>query len=50
MSIVGAVDSIDVQPLPVVWITVYTDLIETTVRPFDSKVVECDDGRCVPQC
>jgi len=44
MSIVGAVDSIDVQPLRVIWITVYTDLIEATTRPLDSKVVESDDG------
>ena len=49
-SIVGGVDCIDVQPLPVFWITVYTDLIEAATRPFDSKVVECEDGRCVPQC
>ena len=50
MSIVGAVDSIDVQPLPVFWITVYTDLIEGTTQPLNSKVVECEDGCCVPQC
>jgi hypothetical protein len=50
MSIVSDVESIDVQPLPVFWITVYTDLIEATMRSLDSKVIECVDGRCVPQC
>jgi hypothetical protein len=50
MSIVGAVECIDVLPLPALWITVYTDLIEATMGPLDSKVVECNDGCCVLQC
>jgi hypothetical protein len=44
LSIISDVDCIDVDPLPVVWITVYTDLIEAAIRPLDSKVVKCDDG------
>ena len=50
MSIVRAVESIDIPPLPVFWIAVYTDLIEAASRPLDSKVVECEDRCCVSQC
>ena len=49
MPIVRSVDSVDGQPLPVFWITVYADLIEATARPRDSKVVESDEGRWLPR-